>query len=90
MVNLAKLYKFYCIERNCYKCGKVMHLTDFIAPLLHQQFFLLKKVKAFKKLGIELLAEIWGNPIFVINCCKCHNREERRRIREEKNYAFRE
>lgn len=50
--------------RLCYKCGFKLNYIDFITSI-HAQGIR-------EMFTLELLWEIWKNPIFILQCCSCH------------------
>jgi len=54
------------IPRFCFKCGGVLNYFDFhiSASTKHKKIF-----------KLEILEEIWENPIFVLLCCRCYREE---------------
>ena len=51
--------------RHCYICGIPLNYWDF--------FMSAWKSGKFNKIGRDMVFEIWGNPIFILRCCNCHN-----------------
>lgn len=54
--------------RRCFTCGSIIHYRNF-AIGSHN------KVQR-EHFTFEMIKEIWENPIFVINCCKCYYGKE--------------
>lgn len=55
------------ILRKCYKCDGELYFINFIYPLS-----LIKMKILIKDYGFALLYEIWMNPMFILECCWCH------------------
>lgn len=59
MTSLMELYEKL---RFCYICGRKMDWGNFFANGLRKDGF-----------NLEMLEEIWRNPIFILECCWCFN-----------------
>ena len=65
MPSTNKLREIELKVRKCYKCGRSMHWHDFVNGNLRgspENYF-----------GFDMLLLIWGNPIFIIQCCWCYS-----------------
>ena len=60
-INFYKLIKQ--IKRTCYKCSKPLYF--------HQFMFGFHNKSQREHFTLDMLLEIWENPIFVIECCSC-------------------
>ena len=65
MSSINKLREVSLKVRRCYKCGRRMHWIDFVGGNFHAlpgNYF-----------DFDMLLLIWGNPIFIIQCCWCYH-----------------
>lgn len=66
MIEIKSINFYKLIEqtkRTCYKCGEPLYF--------HQFMFGLHNSGQRKHFTVDMLIEIWRNPIFVIECCDC-------------------